>query len=312
MCVCWPWLQASGPSLTCCMLPCLCCALLLPAGIPYMQLEELAQGTAPAGEGADAAGASGSKRVPAGRLDAAERLVRDLALLLTSSSGGDGVAAAVQRLQYVAHDLPRVLSGPLLELLAAVTSEALTDADSLRKRQQQLATFLAVAGAELPQQLTTGSSAADASADSSSWLSAGQAGSQPAAEGLLELLGEQDSGEVLRHAAEHQAGARSARMADNTQVGEDEGHLYGWLANIHHDQDMQRYLQVRRGVTLCVWGGCVQTRSIWQVVMGCAGNPPSPGHILHTALRCGCCVCDQEDTPHCHQQAVGGPHVTCA
>lgn len=237
------------------MLPCLCCALLLPAGIPYMQLEELAQGTSPAGDGADAAGASGSgsKRVPAGQLDAAERLVRDLALLLTSSSGD--VAAAVQRLQYVAHDLPRVLSGPLLELLAAVTSEALTDADSLRKRQQQLATFLAVVAAELPQQLTTGSAAADASADSSSWLSAGQAGSQPAAEGLLELLGEQDSGEVLRHAAERQAGARSARMADNTQDGDDEGHLYGWLANIHHDQDMQRYLQVRRGVNHTVHVG---------------------------------------------------------
>lgn len=207
-----------------------------------MQLEELAQEA-----GSTANGKAASKRSKgngASQLDTADRLVRDLALLLTSSSSGggagEGLQAALQRLQYVAHDLPRVLSGPLLDLLAAFQGGEVSDAEALQQRQQQLMTLLHVVAAELPSQLQ-----ADSAADSqdSSWASGGRVGSKAAAAGLLELLGEQDGGEVLRHAAEQGVGDDGG--AGQSYDDGDEGHLYGWLANVHHDQDMQRYLQVR-------------------------------------------------------------------
>jgi hypothetical protein len=215
-----------------------------------MQLEELAQeaGSTANGKAASTATSRRSKGSSASQLNTAERLVRDLALLLTSSSSsglgsGGGLQAALQRLQYVAHDLPRVLSGPLLDLLAAFQGAEVAGAEALQQRQQQLKIFLHVVAAELPTQLQ-----ADSAADGhdSSWASGGRIGSKAAAAGLLELLGEQDSGEVLRHAAEKGVGEDGgAGQSYGGGGGDDEGHLYGWLANIHHDQDMQRYLQVR-------------------------------------------------------------------
>lgn len=222
------------------------------AGIPQMQLEELAKDVeAPADSSDSTHGTAATKRSrqgAAGRLDATERLVRDLALLLTSSSSSNGgsaaqgLQAAVQRLHYVAHDLPRVLSGPLLELLTAFQAPV-TDAEGLTQRQQQLRTFLQVVAAELPQQLQSSSTVDGSSSD---WSSSGQLDSQAAGAGLLELLGEQDSGEVLSH-EEGLSAAGSDDEGDSFGHYDDAdgGHLYGWLANIHHDQDMQRYLQVR-------------------------------------------------------------------
>jgi hypothetical protein len=211
--------------------------VLLLSGIPQLQLEEMAQLAAPAGGDT----ATGSRRSRAAhRVDTAEQLVRDLAQLLTaassssSSKGRDSLQAAVQRLEVVAHDLPGLLAGPLLELLAAFQSSEVADAAGVRQRQQQLQRFLQVVAAELPQQLQSGA-AEDAG---SSWGAGGQVHDGAAAEGLLDLMGEADSADLLRHAADRQASSR--------RDGEGErGHLYGWLANIHHDQDMQRYLQVR-------------------------------------------------------------------
>jgi hypothetical protein len=214
-----------------------------------MQLGELAQQAGPTaiGTAGSTATSNRSKGGSGSQLDTAERLVRDLALLLTSSSSsgvgaGEGLQAALQRLQYVAHDLPRVLSGPLLDLLAAFQGAEVAGAEALQQRQQQLKTFMHVVAAELPTQLQAGSAA---DGHDSSWASGGRIGSKAAAAGLLELLGEQDSGEVLRHAAEKGVD-EDGGAGQSYDAGDDNGHLYGWLANIHHDQDMQRYLQVRQ------------------------------------------------------------------
>jgi hypothetical protein len=210
--------------------------LLLLPGIPQLQLEEMAQLAAPA----DGEVASASRRSRAAqRVETAERLVRDLAQLLTAASssssitGRDSLQAAVQRLEVVSHDLPGLLAGPLLELLAAFQSSDVTDAAGVRQRQQQLQRFLQVVAAELPQQLQSGA----AEESGSSWGAGGQVDDGAAAEGLLELMGEADSADLLRHAAD--------RSSSRVHEGEGQrGHLYGWLSNIHHDQDMQRYLQV--------------------------------------------------------------------
>lgn len=240
--------------------------VVVSAGIPQLQIEELSQGALPAAEGETQDSklpSTRSRRSSAARLDSAERLVRDLALLLAAPAG-EGLAAAVTRLNVVAHDLPRVLSQPLLDLLAAFQSGAVTDASSLRQRQQQLQTFLQVLAAELPQQLQV----QEAGSGGSSWASSGGVRSADVARGLVELLGEQDSGEVLQYAADKEKAAANRAAARRRSYGraggaeeaeEDEGHLYDWLANIHHDQDMQRYLQVGAGARAVIAEGILST-----------------------------------------------------
>jgi uncharacterized protein involved in propanediol utilization len=72
-----------------------------------------------------------------------------------------------------------------------------------------------------------------------------------AAEVLLELLGAEESGELLADAA-----ARPRR-----QEGEEEesAGLYEMLADVHADMDVQRYLQVGAGaaVSVCVCIGAL-------------------------------------------------------
>lgn len=275
-----------------------CCA----AGIPQMQVAELSRSALPAAGGQQADSSSTST----GQLITAETLVRDLAILLTSSNssssrGGAAVEsyqAAAQRLHVVAHDLPRVLSGPLQELLSAFTNSNLADAGSLQRRQQQLQVFLQVVASELPQQLPSAQGTRCATSSSSSWSAAGHSqADQAAAEGLLHLLGEQDSGEVLQHGAEQPSRSRASGPRagrDDDGDGDDQGHLHGWLANIHHDQDMQRYMQVRRRLTavlrllqehlarlqylarLLVQATCLAGQLVIQTTMDVAKQPLGP------------------------------------
>lgn len=194
---------------------------------------------------------------PASQLDAVEQLVRDLAVLLArgpsdNSAEGQDVLAAAERLQVLSRNLSLVLSGPLLDLVAAAQpGPHVTDAAAVRQRQQQLDNFLRVLAAALPQHLHAiqGSREVHGGGGGSAWAASGQVVGDPrVAGGLLELLGEQDTSGVLRYAAEQEA-----RKSDRRRGGGggeprgDDDHVYGWLADIHHDQDMQRYLQVRGG-----------------------------------------------------------------
>jgi hypothetical protein len=181
---------------------------------------------------------------------AAESLVRDLALLLGPPEGAGstntlvGQAAAVQRLQVAAHDLPKVLSGPLLELLTAhQQGSGVTDAAAARQQQQRLRAFVSVLEAELPRMAPTATNAAEfAGSSSSAWAAAGAAGVSPAAaEGLLELLGPQESAELLAAAAAAKP-RRQAEYEDEEQ--QETAGLYEMLADVHADVDVQRYLQV--------------------------------------------------------------------
>jgi hypothetical protein len=148
--------------------------------------------------------------------------------------------AAAQRLQVVAHDLPGVLSGPLLELLTSFAPGAALDAAALQRQQQQLRAFAAVVAAELPK-LQPPTAAGGAARSEGSWAAGVQlsGASRDSAEGLRHLLGEQDTRGVLEHAAQHR------QAADGPDDHDGDGHLYGWLADVHHNIDMQRYLQVR-------------------------------------------------------------------
>lgn len=173
-----------------------------------------------------------------------ESLVRSLADLLAGPrSPGGSQQSAAERLHVIAHDLPKVLSGPLLDLLATHNTAATADAASVQQHQQRLHAMLTVLEAELPRLTATGS------ADTSSSLSdpGSGDGGVSAGEGVLELLGEQDSRELLQHALQ------SAHDANDEQR---QG-LYEQLADIHHDMDIQRYLQVRTqavaGLRRCGW-----------------------------------------------------------
>ncbi|KAF8072705.1 hypothetical protein HT031_000365 [Scenedesmus sp. PABB004] len=197
---------------------------LVLAGVPQHQVSELSKSlpslTAPAG-GAPA---------PAPGTATAEALVRDLAALLAPGGDGSGQAAA-QRLTLLAHDLPRVLSGPLLDLLQTHQPCSLADAASAAAAQQRLLqALLAALEVELPRLVGGGSARADSA---SVWAAAGGGGGGDgaggAAEGLLELLGEQDSADLL---------ARRGSAVPG------EAGLYEVLADIHHDGEVQRYLQM--------------------------------------------------------------------
>jgi hypothetical protein len=179
-----------------------------------------------------------------------------LALLLGSSNTGNtntlaGQSAAVQRLQYVAQDLPKVLSGPLLELLTAhQQGGGVTDPASARQQQQRLRAFVSALEAELPRMAAPASGAAPGHGSSSSaWAAGGSAGvpaAAAAAEGLLELLGPEEAAELLADAA-----AKPRRQGDDDEDDESAG-LYEMLAAVHADVDMQRYLQVG---CCCGWAG---------------------------------------------------------
>jgi hypothetical protein len=201
----------------------------------------------------------------------AESLVRDLALLLNLPDTGNtntlaGQSAAVQRLQYAAHDLPKVLSGPLLELLIAHQQDGgVTDAAGARQQQQRLRAFVSALEAELPR-MAASTAPESGSSGSSAWATAGSAGvPAAAAEGLLELLGPEESAELLADAA-----AKPRRQGSDDEDEESAG-LYEMLADVHADVDMQRYLQVGcrcgcPGVCCCVaWSSGVAGRAAQEV-----------------------------------------------
>jgi hypothetical protein len=217
-----------------------CCA-----GVPQHQVAELSKSLPSLANNPTQPGSSSSRTG-----STAESLVRDLALLLgsqgvASTSTLAGQSAAVQRLQVVAHDLPKVLSGPLLELLTAhQQGGGVTDAASARQQQQRLRAFVSALEAELPRMAANAAPASSSSSGggSSAWGAAGAAGVGPAAaEGLAELLGPQESGELLADAA---AAARPRRQADYEDDEEESAGLYEMLADVHADVDVQRYLQV--------------------------------------------------------------------
>lgn len=220
--------------------------LCLCAGVPQHQVSELSKSLPSLGTTAQPSSSSSS-------CSTAESLVRDLALLLKSQNAGSNSitspsqSAAVQRLQIAAHDLPKVLSGPLLELLTSHQhGSAVTDADSARQQQQRLHAFVRALEAELPRMAAPAASAAPSgSSSSSAWAAAAAAGVAPAAaEGLAELLGPQESAELLADAA----AAKPRRQADYEDDEEEPAGLYEMLADVHADVDVQRYLQVG-----CCW-----------------------------------------------------------
>lgn len=221
------------------LLPCAACR---PAGVPQHQVSELSKSLPSLGTTIHAGGSSSA---------AAESLVRDLAMLLSidsapSSTRALGGAAAAQRLQVIAHDLPKVLCGPLLELISSHQQHGgVRDAAGARQQQQQLRAFVAALEAELPRMAAT-AAARVGSPSSSAWAAASSAVGVPAdaAEGLLELLGEQDAAELLAKAA--------AKPGSPDAVEQQQG-LYDMLADIHHDVDIQRYLQV--SVARCMQAG---------------------------------------------------------
>lgn len=202
-----------------------CCA----AGVPQHQVAELTK-SYPA-----LTSTTGSSPSTSPPLTAVETLVRDLSTLLSQSqSRAAGHQSTTQRLQMVAHDLPKVLSGPLLELLAVSNTAGMTDAAGVKQQQHRLQAFISVLESELPK--LAGDHSSSATTSSSGWSSAG--GNIPAAgDGVLELLGEEDSKELLQHVA-----------AVAEQGGAQEQGLYEQLSDIHHDGDVQRYLQVSCGV----------------------------------------------------------------
>eukprot|EP00879_Flechtneria_rotunda_P022727 GHRR01024003.1.p1 GENE.GHRR01024003.1~~GHRR01024003.1.p1 ORF type:complete len:1043 (+),score=481.75 GHRR01024003.1:427-3129(+) len=236
---------------------------LVMAGIPQQQVSDLSKSMPSiTSSTSDTTTTDSRSRSLSVHPATAETLVRDLATIMAAiglqdtASGpaadlpeGPQAAAVLQRLQILAHDLPKVLSGPLLSLLNNHKATNITSAADLVRLQQQLKAFLQVLEVELPQVAsprrdsirigTSGSS-------TTSWAAAVAPGESPAAaEGLLELVGEQDTAGVLAHAATAAAAGRGRRRFDD---GEDQGNqeegLFDMLADIHHDIHMQRYLQM--------------------------------------------------------------------
>jgi len=219
------------------------------AGVPQHQVAELSKVLPLGGLSSSSAAASTHYGTTA------EQMVRDLALLMSHPRKAAAASsspllispllqAAVHRLHIIAHDLPKVLSGPLLELVSDFRPEIAGDVSVAQQQQQRLRMFLQVLAAELPR-LTAADTTASGTA-SSSWAEPVAAGAADDEEiqGLLELVGEAEAQEVLVHAAAAAPRRTGARGADDdAQDGEDQG-LYEMLADVHHDLDMQRYLQV--------------------------------------------------------------------
>jgi hypothetical protein len=222
-------------------------ASVVAAGVPQHQVAELSKVLPLRGLSSSSAAAGTHYGTTA------EQMVRDLALLMSHPRKAAAASsspllispllqAAVRRLHIIAHDLPKVLSGPLLELVSDFRPEIAGDVSVAQQQQQRLRTFLQVLAAELPR-LTAADTTANGTA---SWAEpvAARAADDEEIQGLLELVGEAEAQEVLVHAAAAAPRRTGARGADDdAQDGEDQG-LYEMLADVHHDLDMQRYLQV--------------------------------------------------------------------
>eukprot|EP00878_Enallax_costatus_P003419 GHUV01003630.1.p1 GENE.GHUV01003630.1~~GHUV01003630.1.p1 ORF type:complete len:938 (+),score=439.83 GHUV01003630.1:187-3000(+) len=205
---------------------------LVLAGVPQHQVAELSMSFP-----ALTSSTTSSSPAASSATVTAEALVRDLASLLAPpDSRTPGQRLAGQRLQMIAHDLPKVLSGALLDLLAVHQTSPSAGVAALQQHQQRLRAFMAVLDAELPR-LAAVDSSADVGGSSSSWSAGGTGGvSVSGAEGVLELLGEQDTRQLLQHALE--LGHK------RTQGQQEQQGIYEQLADIHHDIDVQRYLQM--------------------------------------------------------------------
>lgn len=234
---------------------------LSPAGVPQHQVAELSKSF-------PALTSSSSSATPRPAIITAEALVRELASLLDpAESSAPGQRLASQRLQMIAHNLPHVLSGALLDLLAArQSSTPSADLAVLQRHQQRLQTFMSVLDAELPR-LTAQDSSVDGDSSSSGWSAGGTAGaSVSGAEGVLELLGAQDTCEVLQHAGE---------LGDKRSEHKKEQGIYEQLADIHHDGDVQRYLQVSNGqpASMNPAPGVAMTHRVWESFSAVHGAP---------------------------------------
>eukprot|EP00775_Hariotina_reticulata_P006313 gene6313-6548_t len=217
---------------------------LVMAGIPQHQVAELSKVLPGGGRPSDGTHyAHGST---------AEQLVRDLALLMSHPQKAAAASsspllispllqATIQRLHIIAHDLPQVLSGPLLDLVSSFQPETAGESSAARQQHQRLRTLMQVLAAELPRLAAAEMSGRSGSSSWAEALTAGAAGEEEL-QGLLELVGEQEAQEVLVHAAAAGGGRAGARGEEEGQDGEEQG-LYEMLADVHHDQDMQRYLQ---------------------------------------------------------------------
>ena len=235
------------------------CCEYFPAGQLEAAVEDFKQNLPPATITASSSSGSSSS--------SALTFVAELATYLTTTFDGSAKSkelsatwqAAKTRMHAQGHLLPLELQQPLRELLSvdlpAESSSSISSSkqqQQIERLQQQIEGFLIALDGQLARESARAAAAEGAGVPT--WVDAGKewnnAPSLSKAEGagLEELVGGREAAAMS---------ARGRRRKQRGEVGEDgkeQQQPYEILAQIHHDQGIQRYLtvSVRRGDYSCV------------------------------------------------------------